>query len=304
MSRAIEDRIGALAAGQHGVVTYRQLLGAGLSPSGLDRRRWSGRLRALHRGVYLALPFPLPRTREMAAVLASGAGAVLSHLSAAEDWELRPKLMTAADLVDVGVRTHGKRRAGIRMHRMEDLGVDERRVLGGIPLTSPGRTLVDVAAVLGVRELEAAVARAEREHLVTSEELANLPIRYEGHRGMRALRTVLGAPGGAALTRSAAEERFLALVREARLPAPQVNVRAGPYEIDFLWRSAGLAVEVDGFRYHAARSRFEGDRRKDAYLLAGGIAVLRLTWRQITGEPLAVVAQLAPALARAERDRR
>ena len=110
---------------------------------------------------------------------------------------------------------------------------------------------------------------------------------------------MLASPGGPALTRSEAEQKLLTLIRDARLPAPECNVSMGRYEVDFLWRSAGIAVEVDGFGYHSSRPRFEGDRRKDAELLAAGITVLRLTWRQITQEPLATAVQLGQALARA-----
>ncbi len=305
MSRAIEERIGGVTARQHGVVTYRQLVEAGLSPSAIDRRVRSGRLGVLHRGVYLALPFPLPRTRAMAAVLASGPGAVLSHLSAAALWGLRPSPgKEDAEPSDVLVPGSGRRRPGIRVHRVARLPARERTVLDGVPITTPARTLVDVAALLGARELEAAVARAERDGLVTREELAALVDRGRRRAGSVALRAVLDAQGGPALTRSAAEERLLALVRQAGLPAPEANVSIGRYEVDFLWRPAGLAVEVDGFRYHASRAAFEGDRRKDAQLLAAGIAVLRLSWRQITAEPLATVARLAQALARAGASRR
>ena len=101
------------------------------------------------------------------------------------------------------------------------------------------------------------------------------------------------------MTRSEAEMRFLELVRRAGLPPPEVNVRLGRYEIDVLWRAEGIAVEVDGFRYHASRPRFEGDRRRDSWLLARGIKVIRLSWRQITDEAVATAVQVGQALTRA-----
>ncbi len=102
------------------------------------------------------------------------------------------------------------------------------------------------------------------------------------------------------MTRSEAELRFLELIRRAGLPAPAVNVTFGRYEIDFLWRAQGIAVEVDGFRYHASRLRFEGDRRRDSWLLAHGIQVIRLSWRQITDDAVATAVQVGQALTRAE----
>ncbi len=305
MSGEIERRIAAIAARQHAVVTTGQLVEAGLSASAIDRRLRSGRLTALHRGVYLAVPLQLPRTREMAAVLASGAGALLSHLSAVTLWGIPTGTGATKQAVDVSVWRHNRHRPSIRVHRLrQPLPGDEHALLDGIPITSPARTLLDVATVMSPRDLEAAVARAERAGLVTPEALAKLLARHRGHRGARALRTVLEAAGGPALTRSAAEERFLALVREAGLATPRVNSSVGRYEIDFLWPSAALAVEVDGYQYHSSRRSFERDRRRDAELLAAGIVVLRLSWRQITDQPLATVRLLTQALARRGGDRR
>lgn len=143
------------------------------------------------------------------------------------------------------------------------------------------------------------MARAEREGLVDGEAMDTLVARSRGRPGVAALRALVAAPAGPAFTRSEAEERFLALVREARLPAPELNVAIGRYEIDFLWRGAGIAVEVDGFRHHSSRPRFEGDRRKDTWLLAAGIKVVRLSWRQIVDDPVATAVQVGQVLARA-----
>lgn len=299
MSREVEDRIAAVARGQHGVITRRQLGEAGLSGSMVDRRVRAGRLEPLHRGVYLVGPLAPPGAREIAAVLASGPGAVLSHLTAAPLWGLR-EASDAGEPVDVTIPGANRgRRPGIRMHRVVRLDIDEHTVLDGIPITIPGRTLVDVAGVVGVRELERAVARAEREGLVTREALSALLLRYPRRPGTPALRMIADAQAGPALTRSAAEAEFLALVRQAGLPVPEANVAVGPYEIDFLWRAQGIAVEVDGFHHHSSRPRFEGDRRKDAWLLAGGIKVLRLSWRQIVDGAMATAVHVAQALAHA-----
>jgi hypothetical protein len=298
VSREVEERIAVVAERQHGVVTGRQLLEASLTRSAIDRRLESGRLRVLHRGVYLTFPFPLPYTREMAAVLATGSGAALSHRDAAVLWGVRSR-GDASDPVHVTTVVRRGHRRGILLHRVARLDEEERTVKEGIPVTTPGRTLLDLASDLDARELEEVVSRAERDGLVVPAVLSLLLARHRGRPGVPALRDVLRTPGGPALTHSEAEARFLALVREAGLPPPECGVSVGRYELDFLWRAAGVAVEVDGFRYHASRPRFEGDRRKDARLLATGITVLRLSWRQLEREPVATAVQLGQVLARA-----
>lgn len=310
MSRELEDRIADIATRQHGVVTRAQLVEAGLSSSAVSRRLTSGRIRRLHRGLYLAGPIPGPRYLEMAAVLASGPDSVVSHLTAASMWGIRssnvarqgsPSPNSYAEPVDITLAGGNRgRRPGIRTHRVVRLETHERTVREGVPVTTPARTLADLAGIVGSRELENAVARAEREGLVTREALSGLLVR--GRRGTEALRAVLRAHGGAALTRSEAESRLLTLLRQAGLPPPATNVKVGRYEIDFLWRAEGIALEVDGFQHHSLRPRFEGDRRKDAWLLAAGIKVVRLSWRQITRDAMATAVQVGQALALARRD--
>lgn len=238
----------------------------------------------------------------MAAVLVGGPTALLSHLSALRLWGLSREggPMPREALVHITVIDRNRGRCeGIRVHRVERLDDDERSVRDGIPVTAPGRTLVDAAAILGSREVEGLVARTERDGLLDRRALLALVGRYRGRPGIPVLREVLEAEGGPALLRSEAEARFLSLVRSAGLLAPEVNVGIGPYEIDFLWRRVQVAVEVDGFRYHRLRRRFEGDREKDAWLLARGITVLRLSWRQITDKPVGTAVQVAQALVRA-----
>lgn len=185
----------------------------------------------------------------------------------------------------------------MRAHRVAVLAPDERAVVEGIPVTAPGRTLVDAATCLGLSELEQAVARAQRGGLVTEEALAEVLVRYRRRPGVAALRSVLRAGGEPALTRSEAEAVFLRLVRRAGLPAPRTNVALGPYEVDFLWPQQKVVVEVDGFRFHRFRDRFEGDRRKDLWLESRGYQVLRVTWEQITRSSLETMVQVGQALA-------
>lgn len=163
----------------------------------------------------------------------------------------------------------------------------------------PAYTLLDLAEAVGERELERAFDEALVQRLVRLSEIAELVQRTKGRVGGPLLAALLEREGGPTRTRSEAEERFLALIRRAQLPEPEVNVRIHGYEVDFYWRSRGLVVEIDGFRFHSTRRAFEHDRRKDATLRAAGLAAMRVTWNQMDREPYAVVARLAQALANA-----
>ncbi|MGH7481435.1 MAG: type IV toxin-antitoxin system AbiEi family antitoxin domain-containing protein [Longimicrobiales bacterium] len=298
MKKEMEERIAGLARRQHGLATRRQLLELGLSSGALDRHVGRGRLRRLRRGVYLVGPILPSRAREMAAVLACGPDALVSHLSAASlrEWTAP---QTASAPVDITIiRSHNHPRPGIRIHRTRTLRSDERADLDGIPVTGPTRTLLDLAGVADGRVLERAVARAER-RAVRRADLEALVARHRGRPGVPLLRAILTTSGGPALTRSEAEDRFLALVRTARLPAPEVNAWVGGYEVDFFWREARLAVEVDGYRFHSSLPSFEHDRRRATHLAAIGIQVVPLTWRQVVEEDHATAVQIGQALVQA-----
>jgi very-short-patch-repair endonuclease len=292
VDRAIAD----LAALQHGVVTREQLTAAGLGRGAIGHRLAQGRLHPLHRGVFLVgHQVPPPRAREAAAVFACGKGAVLSHSSAGDQWGFSGS--DAVIHVTVAAR-NPKSRAGVHVHRVRHLCSGDVRRHHGLPLTSPARTLLDLAEVLPSRPLERALDEALRMRLTRPRELRAILERSPGRHGAAVLRALLDRTHGPTLTRSEAEERLLALVRAARLPHPELNVRVAGSEVDFLWRDAGLVVEVDGFAYHSTRAAFERDRRRDAKLQSVGFAVVRVTWRQILDEPEALVALLAQSLAR------
>ena len=286
-----------LAARQHGVVTRAQLRGAGFTNRAIDRRLESGRLHRVHRGVYLAGHVVTPQhAREMSAVLAVAPNAVLSHRSAAWLWQLLP-YPARPPSVDVTVwgRNAG-RKPGIRIHRVLALGPGETRTCQRIPTTTPARTLIDLACQVSARELEQAMAQAQTRGLTSRRHLLALLARHPGRRGTAALRALLNGGSAAVLTRSEAEERFLALVRKAQLPAPDVNVGLAGYEVDFLWREERLIVEVDGFAFHSSRAAFERDRLRDAELQAQGFRIIRVTWRQIVDHPEAMLVRIARTL--------
>jgi very-short-patch-repair endonuclease len=290
--------IGTLASRQYGVVSTQQLLAAGIGSGAIASRVRRHRLHRLHRGVYAVGHTALvPLAREMAAVLACGGeGAAISHRSAAVLWGLVPR---DDGPVDVTVARSGGRRRGLRIHRSRTLRAEDVRWLQGIPTTSPERTLLDFAETAQDRELERALDEAIVQRLTTHAALVAAVRNAPGRQAAPRLSALLARSDPPALTRSEAEERLLALVRAARLEAPEVNVRVKGHLVDFLWRRHRLIVEIDGYRFHSSRSAFERDRRRDAELAAAGYQVIRVTWRQITEEPYSVVALLSQTLAAA-----
>jgi hypothetical protein len=263
--------IAALADKQHGVVTRAQLLKAGLTGQDVDRRVRARRLRRLHRGVYAVGHRALrAEGRWMAATLA--VGGVMSHASAADAWDLR---LSNAAVIDVTVRGDGgrERRAGLRVHRSGTLTAAEITKHKGIPITTPARTISDLARRLRPRELERIVDLADQRGLIDFDELRQA--------NSASLKEVL-ASYDPAPTRSELEERFLALCDDYGIARPEINVHIEGIEVDFVWRAAGLIVEVDGYVYHRSPAAFERDRERDVRLAARGWRVLRFTWRQVT----------------------
>jgi very-short-patch-repair endonuclease len=158
---------------------------------------------------------------------------------------------------------------------------------------------VDLAAQVHPRVLEQALAEAQRTGLVDLDEVATALEQNPRARGAPVLRRLLERGEALAFTRSGAEERFLELIGRGGLPAPETNVQVGGMEVDFLWRAERLVVEVDGFAYHSSRKSFEEDRRRDAALAGLGLRTVRVTWRQISREPLPVLVRVAQILAAA-----
>lgn len=293
----VEGLILALAARQHGVVARWQLQRAKIPPHKIEYLLKRGWFEAIHRGVYRVGPLAPPRQREMAAILATGEDAVLSHASAASLWELLPPPADSAPITVSTTRDLRGRSSGIRVHRVTVLPTEEVTHLDSLPLTTPSRTLLDLAGFLTTRELEQAFARADRAKLLDRSQLEQLLECYPHRRGKARLRALVTTPESPALTRSEAEERFLTLVRKARLRPPKMNVHIQGYEVDALWDKERLIVEIDGFAFHSSPAAFEKDRHRDGVLAAAGFLVTRVTWHQLTREPEALVARLAQILA-------
>jgi very-short-patch-repair endonuclease len=229
--------------------------------------------------------------RFLAAVVACGDRAVLSHRSAAALWGVLPE---GGPRIDVTVpSTSGRSRRGAMIVHRSPLGAHEVTRKDGIPVTTPARTVLDLAAVVSRRELERAIDEAAYLRL----DLSGLEPR-RGRRGGAAIARVLDEHrAGATRTRSELEERVLALCRRAGLPAPEVNASVEGFTVDFAWRAQQLIVETDGWQAHGTRAAFERDRRRDARLTAAGWRVLRLTWRRLRDEPGEVGRELGLLLA-------
>ena len=288
VERALDAEIARLANRQHGVIATRQLAALGLARGGVARRARAGRLHRVHRGVYAVGHRVLTADgRRMAAVLAAGPGAALSHASAAALWEIRP---TSAARIDVTVRSAGGRakRPGLRIHRGATLRGDEITEHRGIRVTTVARTLFDLAPSLPRRALERALDEAEIRDLYDRRELEAATAAHAGERGAAALQRAIDADGDPTLTDSELEELMLALCDEHGLPRPRPRAWVAGLRVDFLYAESRLVVETDGYRYHRTRRAFERDRERDAILARAGHRTLRFTHRQLTRDPARV----------------
>ncbi len=292
-SSSADAAIAALAKRQHGVIARHQLTALGLGRGAIRHRAECGRLHRLYRGVYGVGHVALaPRGRLMAAVLAAGPGAVVSHRSAAALWGIAG----GGSPYDLLVPSRRRSPAG-RVTRTAALPADEQTVFDGIPLTTVPRTLLDLAAVLSPQRLERAVNEAEVQRLSDPLSLDDLVARYPRRRGTAAVRAIL-AQGrlGLDVTKSELELEFHAFLREHRLPRPEWQAELAAsgrtFEVDCLWRAQRLAVELDSRTFHDAPTRFESDRARDRALSVAGWRVIRITWRQLHRERATLAADL------------
>ncbi len=285
--------IAELAGRRHGVVSLEQLLDSGLGRGAIAHRVRTGRLHPIHRGVYAVGHRALSREgRWLAAVLACGDGAVLSHGCAAHLLGLRPSSAAIAD-VTIDSRAGRRRRAGIRVHRPRvPVHASERTLHEGIPVTSVARTLLDLAELVSHPSLARAVERAEALGLFDLRAVQDTLERHRTRRGAARLRAVLDAYRADVLTRSDLEATLLALCAAHDVAPPATNARVAGHEVDFVWRAQRLIVETDGRLHHATAAAFERDRARDARLTVAGYRVVRFTHRQVTREPAHVVATL------------
>jgi very-short-patch-repair endonuclease len=283
-----DGAVSELARRQHGVVGRAQLIALGLGEDAIDRRvrrRW---LHRLHRGVYAVGHPNLTRNgRFMAAVLACGERAALSHFSAAVLWGM---LNDGGGAIHVTSEAR-RRRPGLVLHEAA-LGGEEVRKRAGIPVTAPARTLIDLADVAPRRTLERAIDEAEYLRL----DCTGLAPKH-GRRGSGTLCSVLAVHRpGSTRTRSELEEMFISLCHNHGLTHPEVNVQIEVYECDFVWREQRLIVETDGAAAHSGERRRVRDLERDAELAAAGWRVIRITYERLLREPERVADQVGRAL--------
>jgi len=275
-----DARIAAIATRQHGVASLGQLLASGLSRSQIKWRVRRRRLHPVRRGVYAVGHSLLgSEGRWLAAVLAFGDGAALSHVSAAALWGIRP---SASALIDVTVPSRSGRaqRPGIRIHR-GPLPPEDVMVRDVIPVTTLARTLVDLAGVIPFGALKKAIKKSERLRLFDLTAVRLALARNTGRPGAGALARALTKYEEPPFTHSDLEELMYELCERNGLPTPVVNGVVAAYEVDFLWPSRRLIIETDGREGHLTRHAFEEDRAREAHLLLLGYRVARFTYRQL-----------------------
>jgi very-short-patch-repair endonuclease len=280
-------------------VARSQLLELGLGEDAIDGRLRRGRLHRLYPGVYAVGHRALTRNGHyMAAVLACGAGAVLSHRSAAALWGIRS---ASAGAIEVTVPRRSRSSQRIRRHCATP-AADEVTACDGIPVTTVPKTLFDLAAVASATAVESALRESEFLRLHDRLSLPDLLTRYPHHRGTRAIRAALARraerPGR---VRSPLEERFLPFIRGHSLPLPQLNawISLGDrrFQVDCLWPPSKQIVELDGYESHGTKIAFREDRARDRRLRVAGYGVTRIAWAQLDDEPEAVAADLRALLA-------
>lgn len=284
-----------IAGRQHGIVSSMQLAGAQITRREIAGALQTGRLHRLHIGVYAVGHVPVTaHARWMAAVLACGPGAVLSHRSAATLWRIRE---AETNRTEVSIPPgSGRRRPGIALHR-HALRAQDVTLRDGIPVTAPERTLIDLATQVDVDEL----TRAVRETLYRR--LTDLPSmqRALDHKPSRPLRAAIA---GYADTRSHLEDEFMRMLDRHGIPRPESQYPIEGYVVDFCWPEAGVIVETDGWEAHGTRAAFQRDRTQTNDLQLAGYVVLRLTAADVSRRPKRTAGVIRAALAQASSSSR
>jgi uncharacterized protein DUF559/putative AbiEi antitoxin of type IV toxin-antitoxin system len=287
-----ERALASLARRQHGVVSRSQLSHIGYGRHGIGRRISQGRLHLLHRGVYAVGHMALTqRGRWMAAVLALGPDALLSHRPAGALWHV----VRMRGPIEVTVPGNGgrRRRGPIVVHTSTCLGPADVSVRDCIPVTAVPRTLLDLATTLSPTQLSRAFEEADRLGLIERAALLATLDRNAGHRGADRLARVVEdwvAPSVDAKTEL--ERRFRRLCIEEGLPEPAMNAEVCGFVVDAYWPQAKLIAELDSYGFHGHRQAFERDRERDAILQLAGYRVIRITWRRLEREPKALARML------------
>jgi very-short-patch-repair endonuclease len=280
------------------VVARRQLLEIGFDEDGVKLRMDSGRLHPLHGEVYAVGHADLSQQgRWLAAVLAYGDRALLSHRSAAALWGLMEPRSHAVDVTAPAGRQGVRRRPKIWIHRGR-LDPEDRATRAAIPVTTVARTLFDFAEVIKGRRLESAWEEADRLGLLDIRAVERVCERGFGRRALKPIRRLLSETHAAEPTRSSLEEDFASFCRERRLPMPSFNAMALNFMVDALWSKARVAAELDSWEFHHHQAAFERDRARDSALQAAGYRTIRITHRRLHREPDVLADQLRTLLGR------
>jgi very-short-patch-repair endonuclease len=289
--RTLDQRIAALAHRNHGIVDVDELYASGATRRQIGHRVATERLIALYRGVYAVGHKRLKKEGWwLAAVRALGPGAVLSHIQAAAMWDLRP---SPGGRVHVTVPQGGRvKRKGLIVHRTTVLPPSQVSVRDGIPVTTVPRTLADLAGTVDSPVLARAVEAAEYHNLL---DVPSVLAVSAGRPGATRLKPLLEQDPPH--TRSDFEAAFNELCDRHGLPRPVMNTQFHGYEVDCVWPSHNLVVELDSYRFHSSRAKFESDKERDAELHSLGVSSLRFTYRQVTTRQPWVAAKLRPSLA-------
>lgn len=282
--------LAALAFRQHGVVSIRQLRRLGYSHSSVEKAVFAGRLHRMHHGVYAVGHTNLSLHGHcLAAVLASGPRALLSHYSAG--WLLG--LIPIRPIpVHVTTPVPRKRRGSVRIHHSRTLIDADRALERGIPVTSVARTALDLAAAVRFRTLRRLIRRSEELEVFDLADFRSVLTRNRGHRGASPLERALAIYEPPRFTRSELERELLALLEQAGLPRPSTAFNVAGYELDIYWPELCFGVELDVYETHGGHESFEGDRLRDEDLKLAGVELTRVTGRRLEREPRQVVERI------------
>ena len=294
----LDRLIAQVASAQHGVVAYWQLTDLGLSDDAIHYRAKAGRLHQLYVGVYAVGHTKLTiRGRWMAAVLACGPDAVLSHRDAAALWQVRRSSRGFIDVTAPG-RTRNAR-SGLDVHRpRKPLEPDERTVHDGIPVTAVPRTLLDLASVVPLNSLRYAWEDAERQRLFDLTEIQTVRNRFKRRKGLKHIDLLIAERRPLPqITRSRLEQMFLEFCARYGLPTPSMNVWIGEFEVDAVFPDHHVAVELDGRDYHSHATAQERDPVRDLKLQILGYKPTRITYRRLVTEPDNLATDLRDLLA-------
>ncbi len=295
-----DPNVWRLARAQHGVVKRAQLRELGFTRSAIAHRERTGRLWRVYRDVFAVGRPDLTREGKwMAAVLACGDGAALSHLSAGALWQVWEGVTPRWPQVSVTTHAGRKGSPGIDLRRAATLRDNDITERNAIPVTTLERTLIDLASILDAKQLKSVLRQVERIHKLELNRLrASLDaLPRSDHRRARLTRILDAYVPETAGTEGEPEAAFLELCATHGLPLPETQVRIGRYRVDFLWRDFGLIVEIDDRASHDGYIAFHDDRVRDRAMSALGLDVLRFTSNEVMRERAKVARQLRTARA-------